>query len=207
MTKASTIQSVDALRERVRPPARMSVDKVIDHIDDLAAEFIAATPFIVISSVRADGQVDLSPRGDPPGFMTVLDRKTLAIPDRPGNRRADTFTNIISNPEVGIICMIPGHEDTLRLAGRAQLVDEHALAETMVVAGHTPPLIIKVTVNRLLSHCAKAMVRSHIWDPEHWPDGAKVPSHGKMVKTHGALSQTLDEMETLVLDDKLNNLY
>ena len=207
MTKASTIQSVDALRERVRPPARMSVDKVIDHIDDLAAEFIAATPFIVISSVRADGQVDLSPRGDPPGFMTVLDRKTLAIPDRPGNRRADTFTNIISNPEVGIICMIPGHEDTLRLAGRAELVDDPGLAETMVVAGHTPPLIIKVTVNRLLTHCAKAMVRSHIWDPEHWPDGAKVPSHGKMVKPHGALSQTFDEMEALVLDDKLNNLY
>ncbi|MEM6847211.1 MAG: MSMEG_1061 family FMN-dependent PPOX-type flavoprotein [Pseudomonadota bacterium] len=207
MTETMAIDSIDALRERVRPPARMSVEKVIDHIDDLAAEFIASTPFIVISSVRADGQVDLSPRGDPPGFMKVLDRKTLAIPDRPGNRRADTFTNVITNPEIGIFCMIPGQDHTLRLAGRAEVLDDPALAETMVVAGHKPPLLLKVTVTRLLSHCAKAMVRSHIWKPERWPDGANVPSHGKLVKTHGALSQTFDEMEAIMIDDQVNNLY
>lgn len=207
MSKTATIQTVDALRERVRPPSYRSVDKVIDHIDDLARQFIEATPFIVISTVRPDGQVDVSPRGDPPGFMKVLDRKTLAIPDRPGNRRADTFTNVIGNPEVGIICIVPGHEDTLRLSGRAIVVEDPDLAATMVVAGHTPPLIIKVTVNRLLSHCAKAMVRSHIWQPDHWQRAADVPSHGKMVKTHGALSDTLDEMEAFVLDDRLNNLY
>lgn len=203
----TAIDTEAALRDGQRPPSHRAANKEIDHIDALAARFIAATPFIVISSQRADGGLDVSPRGDPPGFMKVVDRKTLAIPDRPGNRRMDTHINLLTNPEVGIMCMIPGNDDVVRLSGKARMVSDEALSQTMVVNGHQPSLILLVTVDRLMCHCPKALMRSGLWTPDKWPDTSDVPTLGEMVKEHGKLADSLAQIDKDLANDYRTNFY
>ena len=205
---AETVIDTEAqLREGQRAPSHRAANKEIDHIDPLAERFIAATPFITIASQREDGGLDVSPRGDPAGFMKVLDPKTLAIPDRPGNRRMDTHVNLLSNPEVAIMCMIPGNNDVLRIGGRARMVSDPDLAASMVVNGHTPSLILLVTVDRLMCHCPKAMMRSAIWEPDKWPDTADVPTLGEMVKAHGALADSIEQIDIDLAKDYSTNFY
>jgi len=186
------------LRELTGQPSRRAVNKVIDHIDAVCRRFIAASPFMIVASRGADGRIDVSPKGDPAGFVAVLDDKTLAIPDRPGNHRHDTFENVLSCPEVGLCFLIPGHGDTLRVGGTAKIVRDARLQARLAVAGREPTLILLVTVERAFMHCSKCVTRSRLWNPEAWPDRANVPTLAEAIMAHAKPVETISEVQTFI---------
>ncbi|WP_435592358.1 pyridoxamine 5'-phosphate oxidase family protein [Nocardia sp. bgisy118] len=158
-------------------------------------EWIANSPFLVMSTGDADGNCDASPKGDPAGFVKVLDDHTIAIPERPGNRRADGYLNILSNPHVGLLFLIPGRRETLRINGRARLVRDAAYFDDMVVKGHRPILAVEVAIDQIFFHCAKAFIRSHLWEPEEWAADT-LPSAACLVKEVQAdVTETVEELE------------
>lgn len=181
--------------------------KVTDHIDDTARRFIAASSFAVMATRRSDGGVDITPRGDPPGFAIVLDCHTLALPERPGNRRADALLNLIDDPHLGLLFLIPGHGDTLRVSGQAQIVEDSGLAARMEVRGHRPDLVVLVRAERVLSHCPKALIRAGLWNPDSWPDTADVPTLAELMKAHGRLETPIDELADAIAHDRETRLY
>ncbi len=169
----TAISDENALRDVVPQPPARAWEKERDHISDGAADFLAASPFAVLATSGADGRCDASPRGGPPGFATVIDAKRLVLPDYRGNRRQDSHRNIIANPFVGLVFLVPGVRETLRVNGRAELSAEAALLERLATKGDAPPkLAIDIAVETVFVHCGKAPVRSQIWDPSTWdPDG------------------------------------
>ncbi len=202
----------DALRSVITHASPRSAVKVIDYIDPNCARFIAASPFLVMGTYGPDGLVDLSPKGDPAGFVKVLDEKTLLVPDRLGNGRLDSFENLLGDPTVSLIFLIPGHNDTLRVGGRGQLTTQPDLMESLAIKGRAPNLALIVTVEEAYLHCAKCMVRSKMWHPDHWPDTSDVPSMGEAMVAHGKLVERglvagVDEMQALIDDDAVNKLY
>lgn len=156
--------------------------------------WIAASAMCMIATSGADGTCDVSPKGDPAGFAVVVDDVTLAIPERPGNRRADGFANILQNPHVGLIFLVPGRGDTLRINGRATLLTDAPYAEQMVVKGHRPSLILEVAVEQIFFHCAKAFLRSELWDPATWHPEA-VPSRARIAKNLERPDDSMEELE------------
>mgnify|MGYP003700913719 CR=1 FL=1 len=202
-----TITTRQRMREVIGEPSHRVTDKVIDHIDDVCRRFIAASPFIVLSTVGADGLPDVSPKGDGAGFVDVLDRKTLAIPDRLGNKRVDSFENLLINPQVGIIFLIPGYPFTLRVGGVGKIVRDSALQQKYAVNGREPNVILAVTVQEAFLHCAKSMARSHIWQPDAWPDASDVPSLAEAMVKHGELSVAESEMQSIIDQDFQNRMY
>jgi PPOX class probable FMN-dependent enzyme len=188
-----------------KPVPRM-LAKVVDTLDDICRAFIARSPFVVIASSDLAGRVDVSPKGDPPGFVQVLDGRTVAIPERPGNRRADTFRNVLQNPRVGVIFVVPGKGETLRVSGTARIVRDAWLREQMTVAGRVPELALVVTIDEAFMHCTKCMVRSRIWQPETWnPDG--LVSIGEAMIVHAHLDMTIAEIQALAENDLRTRLY
>ncbi|WP_324198594.1 pyridoxamine 5'-phosphate oxidase family protein [Nocardia brasiliensis] len=158
-------------------------------------DWIAATPFLVMSTSDAEGNCDASPKGDPAGFVKVLDDRTIAIPERPGNRRADGYLNILANPHVGLLFIIPGRPQTLRINGHARLVRDAPYFDDMVVRGHRPILAVEVTIEQIYFHCAKAFLRSHLWQPEQWPDDG-LPSWPHLVKeVQSEVTATIEQLE------------
>jgi PPOX class probable FMN-dependent enzyme len=162
---------------------------------------------VLVASRGADGRLDLSPKGDPEGFVVVLDDKTLAIPDRLGNNRLDTFENLLVHPEIGLLFVIPGNGDTLRVSGRGQIVRDEALQSRLAVNGKSPHLILIVTVEEVFLHCPKCMVRSSLWRPKEWPDRANVPTLAEAMVAHGALSESVPEAQTIIDSDGATRLY
>ena len=201
------MSDVDALREVMGHPSHRSANKAIDHVDALARRFLAACPIAILGTRRADGGVDQTPRGDPPGFIHVLDDKTIALPERPGNRRADSLENVLHDPQVGLICLIPGHNDTIRISGTAKIVQDATLAETMQVRSHKPSLILMIRVERLMCHCPKALLRASMWRAEGWPDSSDVPSLAEILVAHGALSETVQDIEEVIAEDQRTAMY
>jgi PPOX class probable FMN-dependent enzyme len=195
------------LRRHVKEPSRKVSHKAVDHIDDICARFIAAAPFAIVATRGADGLLDLSPKGDPAGFVAVLDRHTLAIPDRPANNRVDSFENLLAHGEVGLIFLIPGVGDTLRVSGTGQIVRDGALQEQLAVAGRRPGLVLVVDVREAFLHCPKCIVRSHLWQPEHWPDVARVPTLGEAMVAHGRLDESVAEIQAIIENDRKTRLY
>lgn len=195
------------LREIVGQPSPAVVAKVIDHIDNICRRFIAVSPFAVIATKGADGLIDISPKGDPAGFVTVLDEKTLAIPDRAGNKRVDTFENLLVNPDVGLVFLIPGFGYTLRVSGRARIVRDTALANRLAVNGRSPDLILVVTVEEAFWHCAKCIARSKVWQPEEWPDLRDVPSLAEAMVAHGRLARSVGEQQSIIDADFEKRMY
>lgn len=174
-------------------PRAVAKERVALHAKD--REWIARSPFVVIATADADGNCDASPKGDPAGFVEVLDDTTLAIPERPGNRRADGYFNILSNPRVGLIFLIPGRTETLRVNGRARLVRDADYFDRMVVKGHRPILAMEVDIEQIFFHCGKAFMRSHLWEPEKWPADT-LPSHARLVKeVQTNITQSVEELE------------
>ena len=166
----STVITTEAeLRALMGEPSELSLRKQQSALDVHCRAFIGLAPFLLVGTVGIDGLCDVSPRGDAPGFVQVLDEQTLVIPERPGNRRIDTLRNIIQTGSVGLLFMVPGMEETLRVNGRAQLVRDADLLERMAVQGKPPLLAIGVTVEECFLQCAKALKRSHLWQPEAWP--------------------------------------
>jgi PPOX class probable FMN-dependent enzyme len=186
------------LRELTREPSERAGNKVIDHIDDICRRFIAATPFVLVASRGADGHLDVSPKGDPPGFVAVLDKKTLAIPERPGNYRFDTFENVIECTDVGLIFMIPGHSDTLRIGGKARIIRDATLQARLAMDGKPPGFVLVVAVERVFMHCAKAMIRSHLWNAQSWPDRSMVPSLAEAIVAHAKPRETIEELQAFI---------
>ena len=182
------IDSEEALRGRYSATHDLAVLKVQETLGVHAQEFIRRSPFLCLGTQGLNGRADVSPRGDPPGFVRILDDRTLAIPDRPGNNRLDSLSNIIANPAVGLLFMIPGFDDTLRVNGVARIATNPALLATMTVNSRVPVLAIVVQVREVFLHCAKALRRSHLWDSAHHQDRGKMPSLIKMIldETTGA---------------------
>ena len=149
-------------------PSAGAVRKERTALHDLDRQWLAASPFCLVATSAADGTCDVSPKGDPPGFAKVLDDRTIAIPERPGNRRGDGYRNVLANPHVGLIFFVPGRGDTLRVNGRARLVRDAPFFDDMVLRGHRPVLALVVEVEQVFHHCAKAFLRSKLWDPESW---------------------------------------
>lgn len=203
MDFADEIRSVAALRQLIPPARGRAAQKVTDRIDPVTARFIAASPFVVVATRGADGRLDLSPKGDPAGFVQVLDPTTLAIPDRPGNNRLDSFENLLVHPEIGIIFLIPGHRDTLRVSGRARLVRDARLLGSMAVNGRVPLLATVVDVEEVMAHCPKCAVRSGVWSPDTWPDRGAVPSLEELLEAHGAMAGLTEAAPASVNRDRL----
>ena len=185
---AICFEEVIATRERLRKlsrrPSDRATNKIVDHIDAICRRFIAASPFVIVASRGADGRVDLSPKGDPSGFVEILDEKTLAIPDRPGNHRLDTFENLLAHPEIGLLFLIPGHGDTLRVSGKGKVVRDTRLNAQLAVEGKAPDLVLVVTVEEAFMHCSKCVARSRLWRPEQWPDRSNVPTLAEAIMAH-----------------------
>ena len=186
------------LWELTQQPTSRAQAKVIAHIDGICRRFIAASPFLLVASRGPDGRLDISPKGDPAGFVAVLDEKTLAIPDRPGNHRFDTFANVIECADVALIFMIPGHGDTLRVAGRGRIVRDAAPLARLAVAGKPPNFVLVVTVEEAFMHCSKSIIRSKLWSAEYWPDRSNVPSLAEAIVAHAKPSETITEVQAFI---------
>lgn len=202
-----TITKRDRFREIIGEPGQSLLDKTIDHIDDICRSYIEASPFIILTTVGADGLVDTSPKGDQAGFVKILDSKTLAIPERLGNHRTDSFENILKNPTAGLIFIIPGFGVTLRVAGKARIVLDKRLQTEMAVKGKQPEVILIIDVEEAFAHCSKAIMRSKIWKPKEWPDTTNLPSLGIAMVTHGKYSMNAEEMQDIVINDENTRLY
>ena len=201
------IRTEAALREVVGEASQIVWDKEIARVDEHCRRFIARSPFVLIATRGASGLVDISPKGDPAGFVRVLDEVTVAIPDRLGNRRMDTYRNVIGNPDVGLIFLIPGVRDTLRVSGKGEIVRDADLRATMAVKGRAPDLVLVVHVERTFFHCTKCMVRSSLWDPSGWPDTAGLSSSAEALFAHAQPDATVQDMQTLIEDDIKERLY
>ena len=200
------IATLERLREVSKQPSDRARNKIIDHIDDICRRFIAACPFVMVASRGADGRMDLSPKGDPPGFVAILDDKTLAIPDRLGNHRLDTFENLLTHPDVGLLFLIPGNGDTLRISGTGRIVRDSSLQARLAVAGKDPNLVLVVTVAEAFMHCPKCIVRSRLWGPEHWPNRSNVPSLAEAIVAHAMPPETVAEVQAII-EESNTRLY
>ena len=199
----STVDQVEAV---IGKPSPRVTAKVLSKLDQICRDFISRSPFVIVASYDSSGCVDVSPKGDPPGFVKVLDDRMLAIPERPGNMRADTFRNVLQNPKVGLIFIIPGKGETLRVSGTAQIVHDIWLRESMAEAGRIPELALVVEVEEAFADCTKCMVRSRIWKPETWnPEG--LASIGEAMVTHGQLDMSVAEMVAIAENDERTRLY
>ena len=203
----SVITSAAEIRTLLGPVFESQVKKVIDHIDPHCRAWIERCPFIVVSSVDADGAMDVSPKGDPPGFVKVLDEHTLAIPDRLGNNRGDTFLNVLQNPSIGIVFIVPKRREVVRVSGMAQIVTDAELLETMAVQGKRPDLALVVRVKEAFFHCGKSMIRSGLWEPERWSSIDGLPSYAQALKDHGKLPIAIPDLEQRLVNNEVNRLY
>ncbi|POR56729.1 pyridoxamine 5'-phosphate oxidase family protein [Bosea psychrotolerans] len=175
------IEDPAQLRSHVGAVAPLAERKVLDHLDQFCRDFIALSPFLVLASADEAGRADASPRGDAPGFVRVLDDKTLLIPDRRGNNRVDSFANILSAAGVGLIFMVPGISETLRVNGTARVTHDPALLEPSTVQERTPTIGLLVAVEEAFFHCGKALIRSKLWDPASQVERGSFPTLGRIV--------------------------
>jgi PPOX class probable FMN-dependent enzyme len=171
------------LRELIGSPAETVLLKLADRLNDLTREFIELSPFVCVATVDPDGGLDVSPRGDPAGFVRVLDDRTLLIPDRPGNRIADTLRNLLADPRIALLFLIPGVGDTFRVNGRAVITDDAELLAPCAVDGKVPKLGVLVSVEEAYTHCPKAFIRSDLWNPDRHIERNELPSSGAILRS------------------------
>lgn len=175
------IATMPALRTAYREPKPLAHQKVLSRLDEHCRNFIALSPFCVLTSIGADGMMDTSPRGDPPGFVAAPDEQTLLIPDRPGNNQVDTLQNVVGNPEVGLLFLVPGMNETLRVSGTAEIVTDPETLAPLSVNGKLPLSALRVTVKETFLHCGRAFIRSRLWDPAARIDRSAYPTYGQVV--------------------------
>lgn len=203
-----TVTSEEELRELIGFPGELATRKQLAYLDDHCQNFIARSPFLLISSVDAAGACDVSPRGDAAGFVLVLDEKTLVIPERPGNWRLDTLRNIVQTSAVGLLFIIPGVEETLRVNGHACLVRNTRLLERTAAQGKQPLIAIGVEVDECFLHCAKSLKRSKLWDTTSWPERTACPSLAQMLLDQvRPANQTVKDLEAYVEESYTKRLY
>jgi hypothetical protein len=183
MAAVRTIVDEAALRELIGAPDEVVVSKITDHVNELTREFIARSPFVCVGTVKPDGGLDVSPRGDPAGFVRILDERTLLLPDRPGNRIADTLTNLLGDPRIALLFLIPGVGDTFRVNGTAVIVDDPELLAPSAIEGKAPKLGILVSIEEAYTQCPKALIRSDLWNPEKHVERSELPSSGAILRS------------------------
>jgi PPOX class probable FMN-dependent enzyme len=178
------LERTEQLREFYEPAMERAVRKDIGRLDEMCRRLIAAAPMLFVASVSADGRMDVTPRGGPQGFVTVLDERRLAIPDATGNRRLDTLENVVATGRVGLIFVIPGRDTTLRVNGRACVTARPELLDRLTPVGKPPRTAVVVEAEEVYAHCPKAFVRSRLWDPDTWPDPADLPTSAEVSLAH-----------------------
>ena len=171
------------LRNVLGTPTELVVSKIADRLNDLTRQFIERSPFVCVATAQPGGGLDVSPRGDPAGFVRILDERTLLLPDRPGNRIADTLTNLLHDSRIALLFLIPGIGDTFRVNGRASIVDDPELLAPSTVAGTVPRLGLLVSIEEAYTQCAKALIRSDLWNPEHHVERSELPSSGEILRS------------------------
>jgi hypothetical protein len=191
------IESLDALRRLYKQPVGRAVVKALPALDRHCRRFIELSPFLVIASGDGGTTMDASPRGEEPGFVHVLDDRTLAVPDRPGNNRLDTLTNILANPAVGLIFFIPGIEETLRVNGMAEIRDDDALTDRFEVRGKRPATVLVISLGEAYLHCAKALMRSRLWSDDVRVERSVLPSMGQMLKDQIGLAEEPESQDIM----------
>lgn len=199
----SSVEDVGAL---YGPPLEAVVSKVIDHLDGHCRDFIARSPFVLVATADQGGSCDVSPKGGPAGFVEVLDERRLAIPDAPGNRLVYSLQNVVATGRAGLLFLIPGMEETLRVNGRACLTRDAVVLERLTREGKPPKVAIGLEVEEAFLHCAKAFKRSALWRPEDWPDREGLASAAQIWRDHMALDLTTEDVQEFVDDDYAHNL-
>lgn len=201
------IETVEQLEGFAGTAPEKVVVKEIQSLDDLCRDFISRSPFCLIATSDPDGVIDISPKGDPAGFVTVLSDTMLAIPDRPGNRRLDSYHNLIRDPRLGLIFFIPGKGETLRVSGEARIVRDPALLKRLGVDGKLPKMALVVHMTRAFMHCPKAMIRSRMWQAETWRSADDLGDIGDAMIKHGNLKQSPEELLKEATSEGLLELY
>ena len=199
------IRSEGQLRDLYGAPSERAVRKQMATLDTHCRTFIAHSPFLVLGTAGADGSLDVSPKGDAPGFVAVLDERTLLLPDRPGNNRLDGLRNLVENPHVGLIFFIPGVQETLRVNGRGRITTDEALLAPLAVQGRLPRTGLVLAVEEVYLHCAKALIRSQLWDPARQVERSTLPSMGRMLADQ--IGMDLAESERMTEESIRNRLY
>jgi PPOX class probable FMN-dependent enzyme len=208
MKFSNVVRSEVELRALMGDPVAPSVvEKTMTSLDRHCFAFIGRSPFVFVATSDAKGRTDISPKGDAPGFVKVLDNNTLVIPDRPGNQRFDTFRNLFESPRIGLIFLVPGKRETLRISGKGEVVRDEELLESMVANGKTPALAIAVRVEEAFFHCAKCIIRSHLWQPERWPSIEGLPTLAETMKDAASIPAPVDILEAIIKEDEENRLY
>jgi uncharacterized protein len=202
------VKSQQELRAIFGQPSERAVLKCQSSLDEHSRAFIAASPFLLLATSNAAGQCDVSPKGDAPGFVLVLDDTHLVVPDRPGNNRIDGMSNVIENPHVGMIFLVPGRGDTLRVNGRAAIIRDQEVLSRLAMRGKDPKVALGVEIEEAYLHCPKAFIRSSLWEPSTWSDPQKLPSFAQMLwdqipSAHGgaaSVDEYARELQTRVRD-------
>jgi len=171
------------LRGLIGPPKPASLLKLADRLTPLSRQFIERSPFVCVATARPDGGLDVSPRGDPPGFVRILDERTLLLPERPGNRIADSLTNLLSDPRIALLFLIPGIGDTFRVTGVAEIVDDLELLAPSAIEGKVPRVGLLISIREAYTQCPKALIRSDLWNPEHHVARSELPSSGQVLRS------------------------
>lgn len=192
---AHVVATRDQLEALVGKPRQAQLTKALPRLDDHCRRWIAASPFVVVCSANAQGRMDISPKGDPGGFVSVLDDTTLAIPDRRGNHRLDTFHNVLENPEIAVLFLVPKRGETLRVMGRASVVTDPDLLTALSEGGQAPALAMVVDVRAAMFHCGKSMIRSGLWKPEQWNSVDGLASYAECLADQADTDESVDDME------------
>ena len=203
-----TVRTEAELREIMGTPSELAVGKQLDRLDCHCRSFVALSPFVLVGTFDATGACDVSPRGDVPGFVAMLDEKTLVIPERPGNRRLDSLLNVLETGAVGLLFLVPGFEETLRVNGRASVVRDADVLELTAARGKPPAVAIGVEVEECFLHCAKAFKRSGLWEAERWPERSALPSLGRMFRDQGAVpGASAEDLDGRIEESYAKRLY
>jgi uncharacterized protein len=190
----SIVTSVEQLESIVGTPLPAAAGKVRHSLHELDRQWLAASSLCFVATSDAHGNLDVSPKGDPAGFTKVLDDTTIVLPERPGNRRADGFHNLLGDPHVGLVFLIPGRGDTLRINGRATIVADAPYFDDLVVKGHRPLLALEIAIDEVFSHCSKAFLRSEAWKPETW-NPAAAPRRAVIAQTLERPDDSLEQLD------------
>lgn len=206
-TPKDVVTSIDQLYDDRRQPYQSQTAKFIDHIDELCRVWIETSTFLTMATVDAAGNMDVSPKGDPAGFVKVLDPKTLAVPDRPGNHRYDGFKNILETGRVGLVFLVPGRNEVVRVNGGATVVEDMAVREQLAIKGRVPDFAVIVHVEEAFYHCGKSIIRSRLWHPDAQALTDTLPTYAEALMAHGELTEDIDNLAARLKHNDENRLY
>lgn len=207
ITARHIVRSIQDVRDVLPGIQAPQTAKVIDHIDPLCQLWIERSPYLVMSTVGADGRLDTSPKGDPPGFVKVLDSKTLLVPDRPGNHRFDSFQNILANGRIGLMFLVPNRNEIVRVTGTAQIVRDEDLRAQLAVKNRVPDFALLISVEEACYHCGKAAIRSRLWSPDKAASTEGLPTYAEALFAHAALDIPIEDIEARLDHNDRNRLY